>query len=45
MPQQKKPKVIRFEEDEEVLGCPYDYSEELEEQLRAVSKNKMKKVK
>ena len=42
MPFPKKKEVVDFE-DEEVLGCPYDYSQELEEQLQAVSKNKLKR--
>jgi len=43
MPFPKKNEIADFE-DEEVCGCPYDYSEEMQ-QLENVSKKKLKKVK
>jgi hypothetical protein len=45
MPFPKKEKIIHFDEDEDdIYGCPYDYSQELE-QIESASKKKLKRVK
>jgi hypothetical protein len=44
MPFPKKKEVVDFDEEDDIYGCPYDYSQELE-QLESVSKKKLKRVK
>ena len=43
MPFPKRKEVVDFEDEDDIYGCPYDYSQELE-QIEKLARKKSKKV-